>query len=119
MSVPHSKSGEMFDVRPLGPAIRDAVTTALVKADGIEVIRLIVPAGKSIPTHKAKGTMTLLCLEGRIMFETGSRTSELTAGQMLYLPAGEPHAVSGVEDASLLLTIWKSPPNQLSQKDES
>ena len=118
MSIPHSKSGESFDVRPLGSALRDAVTTAMVKAEGLEVIRLIVPAGKSIPMHKAKGVMTLLCLEGRIAFESGGQTTEMSAGQMLYLPAGAPHAVTGLEDASLLLTIWKSPTEPESRKDE-
>jgi quercetin dioxygenase-like cupin family protein len=29
----------------------------------------------------------------------------LRAGQMLYLAAGEPHAVEAVEDASVLLSI--------------
>ena len=32
-------------------------------------------------------------------------TQVLEAGTLLYLPAGEPHALSGVEDASMLLTM--------------
>jgi len=33
------------------------------------------------------------------------RTRDLDAGQLAHLPQGEPHALRGVEDASLLVTI--------------
>lgn len=119
MDQPQQKPSTPIEVRPFGTAIRDATTAVLVKAGGLDVIRLIVQAGKSIPTHKAKGTMTLQCIEGRISFEACGRTTELTAGQMLWLPAEEPHAVLGLEDASLLLTIWKPPAPSESRKDVS
>jgi quercetin dioxygenase-like cupin family protein len=119
MNHPHQNLLTPIEVRPLGSAVREATTAALVKADGLDVIRLIVPAGKSIPTHRAKGTMTLLCIEGRISFEACGRTMELAAGQMLWLPAEEPHSVLGLEDASLLLTIWKTPAPSESRKDIS
>ena len=105
MSIPHAAPGEVIDVRPLGTAFRDAVTTALVKTDGLEVIRLVVLAGKEIAPHKAKGAITVQCLEGRVAFVVGDRTTELVAGHLLYLPAGERHSVTGLEDATLLLTI--------------
>lgn len=105
MAVPHAKAGEIVDVRPLGSALPSAQTTTLVRAERVEVIRLVVPAGKEIPEHRAKGEIVLQCLEGRVAFTTSGRTQTLEAGTLLYLPAGEPHSVSGVEDASLLLTI--------------
>jgi len=33
MAQPHAVSGQVVSVRPLGPAIHDARTTALIKAD--------------------------------------------------------------------------------------
>lgn len=63
--------------------------------------------------------MTLLCLEGRIAFESAGRTEELAAGQMLYLPANELHAVTGLIDAMLLLTIWTPAPASETPKDAS
>jgi quercetin dioxygenase-like cupin family protein len=105
MAVPHAKPGEVVDVRPLGPALASAQTKALVRAGQVEVIRLVVPAGKEIEEHKAKGEIIVHCLEGRVAFTAFGKTEDLEAGKLLYLPAGEPHTVKGVEDASLLLTI--------------
>ena len=35
----------------------------------------------------------------------GGTTHDLEAGHLLYLPAGEPHSLRGIEAGSLLLTI--------------
>ena len=105
MAIPHAKPGEVIDVRPLGNGLKSSVTTTLVKTDRLEIIRLAVPAGKEIPTHRAAGEITVQCLEDRIAFTAGGPTRELTAGQMLYLAANEPHCLRGAEDASVLVTI--------------
>jgi quercetin dioxygenase-like cupin family protein len=105
MSIPHAGPGEVVDVRPLGAALATTGTRTLVKADALDVIRLVVPAGKEIPTHKAKGELVVHCLEGKVAFTACGKTHELEAGQLLYLPAGEPHSLRGVEDGSLLLTV--------------
>lgn len=105
MAIPHAKPGEIVDVRPLGAALPTTQTTTLVRAEQIEVIRLVVPADKEIPEHKAKGEIVVHCLEGRVKFNALGRMQELEAGQLLYLPIGEPHSVHGIQDASLLLTI--------------
>lgn len=105
MAIPHAQPGEVINVRPLGTAAAGAKTTALVKTESLEVIRLVVPQGKEIPTHSTRGEITVQCLEGRVGFTTGGVTHELGAGQLLYLRAEQPHAVLGIEDASLLVTI--------------
>jgi quercetin dioxygenase-like cupin family protein len=102
-----AKPGDVVDVRPLGKALAAAKTKALVKGDELEVIRLIVPAGKDIPEHKAAGTVVVHCLEGRVTFTALGKKQNLQGGEFLYLPAGEPHSLRGVEDASLLLTIFR------------
>ena len=105
MAIPHAKPGELIDVRPLGSALASAQTTTLVRADQVEVIRLVVPAGKEIEEHKTKGELVVQCLEGRVAFTACGKTQNLEAGKLLYLPTGEAHSVKGVEDASLLLTV--------------
>lgn len=105
MALPHAESGEIIDLRPLGPAISGARTTAIVKAEQFEAIRLVVLAGQDIPAHKVSGEMTLHCLEGVVRLTTSRSELTLNAGDWLYLNGGEPHALSGIEDASLLLTI--------------
>ena len=89
----------------LGAALASAQTRTLLRAENVEVIRLIVPAGREIPEHKAKGEIVVHCLEGQVTFSAFGNTHALQAGELLYLPTGEPHTVKAVEDASLLLTI--------------
>ena len=105
MAIPHAKPGEIVDVRPLGSALASAQTSTLVRAEQVEIIRLVVPAGKEIEEHKAKGEIIVQCLEGRVAFTAFGKTQSLAAGTLLYLPTGEPHSVKGIESASLLLTI--------------
>jgi quercetin dioxygenase-like cupin family protein len=93
------------DVRPLGPALASAQTATLLRAEQVEVRRLVVPAGKEISEHKAKGEIVVQCLEGRVAYTAFGKTHTLEAGKLFYLPEGEPHSVKGVEDASLLLTV--------------
>ncbi len=104
MSLSHAKSGEVVQL-PLGSTLGSAQTTSLVKTDRLELIRLVLRAGKVIPLHKAPGEITVQCLEGRVAFTAAGQTQELTAGQLLYLTAAEPHALTAIEDSSLLVTL--------------
>ena len=105
MAIAHAQPGEVVDIRPLGPALASAQTKTLLKAERVEVIRLVVPAGKEIAEHRAKGELVVQCLEGRVAFTAFGKTHTLDAGTLLYLPAGAPHSVKGIENASLLLTV--------------
>jgi quercetin dioxygenase-like cupin family protein len=105
MARPHAKPGEIVDVGLFGPALGSAETVTLVRAKDVEVIRLVVPAGKLIAEHKAKGEIIVHCLEGRVAFTAFGNSQTLEPGKLLYLPKGEPHSVRGLEDSSLLLTI--------------
>jgi quercetin dioxygenase-like cupin family protein len=104
MAISHIQSGEVVQL-PLGPALSGSKTTTLVKTTDLELIRLIIPAGKVIPLHKAPGEITVQCSEGRVAFTAEGKMQELTAGQLLYLTAGEPHVLTGLEDTSLLVTL--------------
>ena len=80
MTIPHAMPGEIVDVRPLGDALATTGTRTLVKTTAIDVIRMVVPAGKEIPTHTAKGELVVQCLEGKITFTACGRTHDLVAG---------------------------------------
>lgn len=109
MAVVHAKPGEVVDLRPFGPKIRDAKTTAIVKTQAFEAVRLVVQSGAHIPAHQVAGPITLYCVEGRARFELPDSSFELSAGEWAYVEGGVRHAVSGIEDSSLLLTILFEP----------
>jgi quercetin dioxygenase-like cupin family protein len=69
------------------------------------MVRIAMTAGKEIAEHEAPGEIIVQCLEGKIAFTAKGSTTELKAGQLLYLNAKEPHSVRCIEDASFLLTI--------------
>src|SRR5262249_56052511 len=102
MAIPHAKPGEVVDVRPLGSALASAQTKTVVRAEQVEVIRLVVPAGKEIEEHKAKGEIVVHCLEGRVAFTAFGKTQNLEPGKLLYLPTRDPHTVNGTANPSLL-----------------
>jgi quercetin dioxygenase-like cupin family protein len=105
MAIHHAKTGEIVDLRPLGSALKDTTTRAIVKSDTFEAIRLIVPAGRKIADHQVNGAITLHCLEGRIRLGLPDGQLEFAAGEWLYLDGGTKHSVTGIEDSSVLLTI--------------
>ncbi|HEY8607071.1 MAG TPA: cupin domain-containing protein [Noviherbaspirillum sp.] len=111
MSLPHPGPGEPIDVRPLGPRLGAAASTALFRTDDVEVMRLVLPKGKSVPEHHVEGEMTLQCLEGTVDVQTGDQAQRLSAGEMLYLYGHTPYSLSALEDASLLMTMLRKGEN--------
>lgn len=105
MAIHHAASAEVFNVRPLGARLNESKTNVLVKTDALEVIRIVLPAGKQLPPHRVEGEITVQCLEGRISFDADATPHELAQGQMLYLAGGATHALRGIDDSSVLVTI--------------
>ena len=104
MSVPQTKLSEVIDVHTARSASPGAPSIALAKTATLEVRRLTLPKGREVPTHHARGEITVHCLEGRIAFTADGTTRELGAGQILVLAAGEPHSVIALEDSAVLVT---------------
>jgi quercetin dioxygenase-like cupin family protein len=105
MAIHHAQLGEVFIVRPLATSLASSKTKALIKTPHVEVIRMVMPAGKIISEHKAPGEIIVQCLERDITFTTMGEPKQLGAGDILYLAAGEPHALETIEASSFLLTI--------------
>ena len=109
MALAHAQPLEMIDVRPLGPRLRESVTTSLLKTPTLQLMRLVLPAGQGLPEHQVPGAITVHCLEGEAVVTTPKRTCHLGAGQLVMLVGAEPHAVRAVTDASLLVTVLLHP----------
>jgi nucleotide-binding universal stress UspA family protein/quercetin dioxygenase-like cupin family protein len=96
--------GDVIDARPNGAALASAATRTLLRSHAVDLVRLIIRAGQEIPQHKSEGEIILHCLEGRVACSALGKVQMLDAGQLVVLPAGEPHALKGIVDALLLLT---------------
>jgi quercetin dioxygenase-like cupin family protein len=107
MATPNTLSGELIDIGcPADMPVESKISaSSLVKSPSLEVIRLTVPAGKTVANHTAPGDITVQCIKGAIDFTAGDRTYRLERGRMLYLDAGTVHALQGIEDSAILVTI--------------
>jgi quercetin dioxygenase-like cupin family protein len=103
-TVPQPKLSEVIDVRAAGAPEAAASPSSLLKTETLEVRRLTLPKGRAIPTHHARGEITVHCLEGRIAFNASGETREVGAGELIALAAGEPHSLVGLEDSTVLVT---------------
>jgi quercetin dioxygenase-like cupin family protein len=105
MSIPHAHSGQAISVAPLAHALAQQRTVALFKSEQLELIRLVLLAGKSMPPHKVSGEITIQCLEGRLDVQVQGMSTLLQAGELMFLLGSVPHSVTALEDASALVTI--------------
>jgi quercetin dioxygenase-like cupin family protein len=105
MALHHATSGEVIDVRPLGGRIPTTPSTALFRSGHLEVLRMVLPAGKSVPPHEVAGELTALCLEGSIEFSAGGTTQLMRQGDLICLSGCEYYSINAVEDASCLVSI--------------
>jgi quercetin dioxygenase-like cupin family protein len=109
MALPHADSGQVFDASPSAGSLSSDKTTALFKARDLEVIRLVLPAGKSLPPHQVPGEITIHCLEGSLEVQVGEACIVLAAGQLTWLDGGAVHGVTARTDAAALVTIALKP----------
>ncbi|MDM0014446.1 cupin domain-containing protein [Variovorax sp. J22P168] len=109
MAIPHASPGHAFDVRPLGHRLADGKTSALFKSVDLEVMRLVLQAGKSMPPHKVAGELTIQCLEGSLELVLDEGPVRLGAGELLFLTANAMHGVKAVTNASALITLVLKP----------
>ncbi len=109
MAISHAQPGEVISLTGDSSAPGMTGTKALIKTPRMEVIRLVLPRGKTIPRHQAPGEIIVQGLAGRVRFTTMKTTIEVENGQLFYLSAAEPHEVTAVEDCSFLLTILLTP----------
>jgi quercetin dioxygenase-like cupin family protein len=105
MALTHAHPGEPIDVRPLGPRLNGAKTVALFKSTDLEVMRVVLLAGRALPPHAVVGEITIQCLEGAVDVSTDTRSQRLVRGELMYLARSAAHSVTAIEDSSLLVTV--------------
>jgi quercetin dioxygenase-like cupin family protein len=107
MSLPHAHSGDVINVRPFRNNLKQAISSALVSTDRVEVLRLVLEAGKTIPAHELTGEATIQCLEGTVELHTPQKVQQLEEGELVFLEGGEPRALHATRDASVLMTLLR------------
>ena len=109
MALPHAQSGQIVSVRPLGDQLATATSSAILKAGQLEVIRVVLPAGKTMKEHQTPGEATVQCIEGVVEFASDQGVQQLHPGDFVHLAPRALHSLKAVEPASLLVTMCLKP----------
>ena len=114
MALTRAAPGARIACLPLGEALRATPTHALLKTGQLELMRVVLAAGRSLPPHRVAGEITVHCIEGRVWLRADAGEHLLAAGDLVLLPGGDLHALEAVEDSSLLVTVVLAQPGALS-----
>lgn len=105
MAIEHAASGQVVNIRHPAGQLAQARSAALCKTRDLEVMLLVIPAGRSLPPHHVRGDITVQCLDGEVEMLAGGQPRQLGAGQLLWLGGGVQYAIKALRDSSLLVTI--------------
>ena len=105
MATHHASPGEIVDLATWAQDVPNEKTKVIVKTNEMELVRLVLPAGKEFADHKVSGSCVIHCITGEVECPAMGATQALTSGQLLYLMPDEPHSVRAVVDSVVLLTI--------------
>ncbi len=105
MATFHASSGDVIDVRPLGPLLCTTKSTALVRDKHLEVMRFVFSAGSGLPDHFVYGPVLIHCLEGVMDVAAHGTCKRLRAGDLMYLAGEVHHALQASEDACVLVCM--------------
>ena len=105
MAIPHASSGQVVDILSRDGTLPSEQSYAVFKSEQLELMRLVLPAGKAFPPHRVAGEITVQCLSGSLELNVDGTRQVLRAGQLMFLEAGVQHGLVGVEDAIALVTI--------------
>jgi len=105
MALPHAQPGQALPVQPYGERLAEHKTCALFKSVDLEVMRVVLRAGKSLPPHRVPGEITIQCLEGSLIVVAGGEERPLAAGELLFLRGDVMHSLRARSDASALVTV--------------
>lgn len=64
--------------------------------------------GQGLSEHTAPFDAMVCILDGKALITISGKPSTLTKGEMIIMPANEPHALKAVENFKMMLTMIKS-----------
>jgi quercetin dioxygenase-like cupin family protein len=105
MALPQAPLLDVIGVQPLGDALLDAFSTSLIKTEHLQLLHLVLPARQDVPEHHVDNECCIHCLEGQVDVVMAGGTRQLTAGQLVVLPAGQRHSLSARSDSAVLMTL--------------
>lgn len=105
MALPHARPLDVIDVAPQGERLHGQPSTSLIKTDRLQLLHLVLAAHQDLPRHHVDDECTIHCLEGEVDVMMGVGVRQLRPGQVIVVPAKEPHSVKARAESALLVTL--------------
>jgi quercetin dioxygenase-like cupin family protein len=83
------------------------VSRTLLSTANCRVLLFGFAEGQELTEHTSTQHALVQVLSGQCEFSVGGKSNTLTAGQLLYMPPNERHAVKATTQFSMLLTLFK------------
>ena len=109
MALKHAKSAEVVSLLSSVDSSQAPISQALVSSPEIELMRLILKAGKQLPPHAVAGPITLYCHQGSVEVRAGGVWQTMSESDLMYVEGGAEHALHALTDAIVLVTIFRLP----------
>lgn len=84
------------------------VSRVLVKAETGNVTLFAFEAGQELSEHTAPFDALVHVIDGRAEITISGRPHVLDAGQVIVMPAGQPHALRAIERFKMVLTMIRA-----------
>ncbi|MDD3364076.1 MAG: cupin domain-containing protein [Syntrophomonas sp.] len=84
------------------------VSKTLVQQSTGTVTLFAFAKGQGLSEHSAPFDAMVVVLEGKAEIAIAGRSNKVDAGEMIIMPANQPHAVNAIENFKMLLIMIKS-----------
>jgi quercetin dioxygenase-like cupin family protein len=84
------------------------VSRTLLRAPNVRVILFGFGQGQELTEHTSSQNALIQILSGECEFTLAGKAHPLKSGDVLYMPAGSPHAVRATKQFSMLLSLFKT-----------
>jgi len=103
MALPHAQLLDVINVGPFGDGLHGQVSTSLIKTSRTQLLHLVLDPYHDMPQHHVDDECVIHCLEGEVEVVMGGGVRKLRPGNVIVLPAREPHSVRARGTKSALL----------------
>jgi quercetin dioxygenase-like cupin family protein len=106
---------------PRVPSVGAQQPRVLFSSPECRLIALDLGAGEALPEHHVRERAVVQVIYGRVAIDSSGETAECEAGTLVTFDPGERHAVRGLDDARLLLTLapWPAADQNKTRKNHT
>lgn len=102
-NIPHEQPQDLAALVSVQPG--QIVSRTLAQNPAVSLTLFAFDEGEEISTHSSEGDAMVQVLEGEGLFTVDGTEHTVSAGQVLVMPAGKPHAVYAPRSFKMLLTV--------------